>query len=1028
MPPSSKSTLNPTQARDVLRYWLASVQLEEALAARPRARKSAAQIKSPRLEAPTAGQDYFKVPLDDVTLQLLRVQRALHKPLDAELCAYFETWLLSQYRRGADDREASHLLAFPVVHLPRGELAGLLKYSVRARFGIAHADEFAVPTTSERRRKQYPAPPDEVRITAAARAAQKWPFFVDTRLLHQQLGITRERIDEFFAQLRTEEELDEMRMLQLVTQLLEQELPTNSVATTPPSTVHGNNILTRIVSAMTRLLEQHAPRARVYPVGIVVDAARAKTTWYLQRELNALIDEEPEVAWDKDSCLGAYLTGASALPGRSVQRTLFRGTSLTDSQRDAAEYTWGSRLAAVQGPPGTGKTTLILHLATQALAQQVDALVDAGEMGRGLFVVTSTNNRAVDNVIDALNDSETGLPLALRAGSQRVCEQVLSGQLQRTHAWLSAQLTRPVGVRARALEAALDHYKSVRSQMEAALRTHAADCNAYNERQRLQAELSRLSALISENTAAASALDTTTASALHEPLQRAQRGVQVLCELCEKTPGLAELTAVDRQYKRLAKQTLPELQETITAAGLTLDLNLPPALPPSTDPAVLMEVWSEAAAAALEHIEALQVELARAMGEKRNRERVQMLSRQLGDLPLGNTAAQPPDPAQQHALFEAVVSVREAWAALHSERLSNLVQRATAAAAVECSMKPLWDNKAGAFQELCQLFSVWGCTLLSLGNCFPARADSIAQAVIDEAGQCHPTYAVSALMRSRSALIIGDVHQLEPVIELEMSDDERVISSAQLTLSAQELAPYRVNSDVHNSVQALADRAVIERPRLIDHFRCQPEIIAICDALCGYGLRVHTAHRAPNAALPFLPHPVSLLDIHGEQERLGGSWHNAAELAATLELLQVLFTAGVDPADVALITPYRGQLELLHKQLARMHVPLEFSLELLDAEQPRERTRGLALGTVHRFQGGERSIVLFSSVVTRRASLTFLDQRENLLNVAVSRAQHRFIAIGQRALLAQGQRTHRLVEAAAPLQAEDYRLQLSLGT
>ena len=49
---------------------------------------------------------------------------------------------------------------------------------------------------------------------------------------------------------------------------------------------------------------------------------------------------------------------------------------------------------------------------------------------------------------------------------------------------------------------------------------------------------------------------------------------------------------------------------------------------------------------------------------------------------------------------------------------------------------------------------------------------------------------------------------------------------------------------------------------------------------------------------------------------------------------------------------------------------------------------GVALGTVHRLQGGERSIVLFSSVISHPASLAFLNARPNLLNVAISRERH----------------------------------------
>ena len=132
---------------------------------------------------------------------------------------------------------------------------------------------------------------------------------------------------------------------------------------------------------------------------------------------------------------------------------------------------------------------------------------------------------------------------------------------------------------------------------------------------------------------------------------------------------------------------------------------------------------------------------------------------------------------------------------------------------------------------------------------------------------------------------------------------------------------------------------------------------------------------------------------------------------------------------MAVITPYRGQLEQLRRAFGRGGIPLDCSMELLDLEDAAvgRAKRGVALGTVHRFQGGERSIVLFSSVVTRARSLGFLDERENLLNVAVSRARHHFVAIGRRAVLAAGRRTRLLTDAAVTLAPDAFRRQLAMS-
>jgi len=257
------------------------------------------------------------------------------------------------------------------------------------------------------------------------------------------------------------------------------------------------------------------------------------------------------------------------------------------------------------------------------------------------------------------------------------------------------------------------------------------------------------------------------------------------------------------------------------------------------------------------------------------------------------------------------------------------------------------------------------------------------------------------------------VHQLPPVLDLTRDDDERLVRGLRPKLDLRALAPYRVHEDSQVSAQALADRAVLARHTLVDHFRCQPEIIAISDALCGYGLRVHAPPPDAASRASLLPHALCLRDLHGEQARYAGSLCNERELQEALQMLMLLLARGVSVADVAIITPYRGQLDRLRHALLQERVPLERSAELDQLELPSMRaSAALALGTVHRFQGGERSIVLFTSVVTDARSLGFLNERPNLLNVAISRAQQHFVCLGDADTLRRGARTRLLVDAA----------------
>jgi hypothetical protein len=1030
-PKKPETGLSHEEGGDVLRYWLASLRLEEALQIRPAARLTANGASVPRLDQPTPGQDYFKVPLDAALVELLSKQTPLKRSFDAELCGFFETWLHGQYRRSDDESELSHLLCFPVVHLPKGELAGLVRCGVRLRFGSSESKAFRVPTRAERQRGSFPPAPDQAHLTRVAQPDEAWPFFIDARLLRQPLGVPAESIDALFEALRTLPSVNERCMLALLTTMLEgaaseSETTTESVAAQAERlkaavAAERGEVqvwLGRLTGALRRLLERSGSRARVYAVGIVVDGTHARTTWHLQRELETLLEGE-RGRWKLASPLGAYLTGQPLPAGESPQRAQFPGPPLSASQRAAADAFWGSSLSAVQGPPGTGKTRLILHLCAEALVRHVEGLVGGNPPRLGLFLVTSSNNRAVDNVIEPL-DAAQGLPLALRAGSRQACEQQLAAQLRRALSWLQRAKAEPPPARAERLAQAKAEFRARRDALDGVLAPRRAAMERAATRARLERELEQCGTP-GEDTAALTSANTAPALLA---LGALERRLHALSSLCESTPAPAAVRKVELHYKRTEKRHVPALMRALAAVRLVLDLPSPPATGPSTaDSAKQLSDWEEGAELGLSRLAELRVSLERAASVAKHTERAQRLRAQLAALkpePTHAEALLEPDERQSRELFAAAVTVREAWASERAEELVPALSTALRTVEQERSLRSLFRNEPEAAHLLCRLFGIWGSTLLSLGNCFPSELGSISKVVIDEAGQCHPAHAVSALMRAQSALVIGDVHQLSPVIELGADDDARLLRSCRLRTPAHRLLPYRVHADATTSCQSLADRAVSSRGTLKDHFRCQPEIIALSDRLCGYGLTVHTprADRTRNA--PYLKHPVSLVDLRGEQTRLAGSWCNELELNETLTLVESLLRGGVQLQEIAIITPYRGQLERLRRVLMQRRIPLEHSPELAESGERERQPSGLALGTVHRFQGGERSIVLFTSVVTHASSLPFLNGRPNLLNVAISRAQHHFVCLGHAELLSQGPLSRLLVEGVRPLSPAAY--------
>jgi hypothetical protein len=782
--------------------------------------------------------------------------------------------------------------------------------------------------------------------------------------------------------------------------------------------------LGRLTAAVRRLLEQTTSRARVYAVGIVIDGTQAKTTWHLQRELETLVEGE-RARWKLTSPLGAYLTGQALPAGEAPQRGLFPGPALSASQRSAAEAFWGSDLSAVQGPPGTGKTRLILHLCAEALVRQTEALLEGGSRAQiEQLLITSSNNRAVDNVIEPL-DPGKGLALALRAGSRQSCEQQLLVQLRRTHSWLKRVADEPALERSAQLAREKTLFLAQRDAIERLLEPRRAELSRASQRLKLSRELALCAPDPSEVTVAG--LSLAHRQALLLALTPLEKRLQALSKLTESAPVPLAARALEAHYKRTTKRALPAFTQALADAGLALEVPLPPRLTARASVEQQLEAWEDAAELGLARLGELREMLVRAASSAERALRAERLRAELAALASEPDRLAPgvqvPE-ALSRELFARAVAAREAWAGAHAEELVVALSTAVRVVEQERSVRALFRSEPEAARALCRLFAIWGSTLLSLGNCFPAELGGIARLVIDEAGQCHPAHAVSALLRAEAALVIGDVHQLSPVIELGADDEKRLMRSCRLATSEELLLPYRVHADATVSSQSLADRSVEARGKLTDHFRCQAEIIRLSDELCEYGLSVHTPRADRSQHAPYLTSPVLLVDIPGEQARLAGSWCNELELEETLTLVESLRNGGVQLEEIAVITPYRGQLEQLRRGFVQRRIALESSPELADVEGARlGRSGGVALGTVHRFQGGERSIVLFSSVVTHGSSLAFLNARPNLLNVAISRAQHHFICLGHAAVLARAPRSRLLVQGVSRLAPAAYRSQ-----
>ncbi len=905
-----RQTLNIPQAKNVLRYWLECVRLEEALSMRPLAYRGRPGPPAPiNMKEPVFTQKYFKIPLQHHHELFAQKKGELVLEFSSELGRYFESWLHTQYRHaGSVEQGRAHLALLPVLLTPRGELASLLRMPLLINFRSGET-RITPPTYHQRRRGLFPASPDNA-ILQMNDDTDGLPYFLDTRVLQDELGIDAEQTDTLFDALRSKgEDITPETMLQTLTHFVQHvdnddgidESKDNhnntgqrSPAECHPNEGHAKNAenthrsdtkdatqpLNTLIKAIQHRLTLVGSRTRVFPHAVIISAQQVQATWHLQKELQQVLTDSNELLGPKNSALSNYIRATPPrLKHLPVQALCLRPT-LTKQQEEVAELSLGSSLISVQGPPGTGKTSTIQHLCAHHIAHRVSGLKTGNRMGRSIMLVTSTNNRAVDNALEPfiqLDTHEGRLPLALRTGNRRVNHTVLLEQLQRARDWLR------------------NSDPPQNAEFDETLSAHNT----------LLQDLSTLRTSMQPQSAQTNGFENNT----------------------PKNSEEYERSATDRSQTTAVPQ------------------------------------YAEA-------IETLRREI-----------------------------------------FQSALRLRELCALRAQVDYIEALDTAIEMLTEERPLRLLFNEEKEAGIALRELFPVWGCTLLSLGNIFPAEARQIDYLVIDEAGQCHPAYAVSGIMRARKVMIIGDVHQLEPVIDLGANDEQRLARTHLSTTDDSE--HYRVYAGSHSSVQALSDEVMPRRLVLRDHFRSQPDIIRISDTLCGYGLNVRTSPASQQSRVPLLKAPLLFADCSGEQQRFLGSWFNAAEVQWTVGLIDMLLSCGIHPNEIALITPYRGQCEMLRRALSERSISAETTEHVLSAahntENIFEPQGGIALGTIHRFQGGERSIVIFSTVARRWQSRAFLEKNPNLLNVAVSRAKEHLIVVGDAHFLRAGPLTQHLV-------------------
>lgn len=243
----------------------------------------------------------------------------------------------------------------------------------------------------------------------------------------------------------------------------------------------------------------------------------------------------------------------------------------------------------------------------------------------------------------------------------------------------------------------------------------------------------------------------------------------------------------------------------------------------------------------------------------------------------------------------------------------------------------------------------------------PFNAPSFDLLVMDEAGQCENAYAIVAMSKAKRAAFIGDPNQLLPVVTL----SETTNNNLTYQYSIPEVYNYKKTSILQtlNQIDFINDLILLKK-----HYRCRKGIVNFANKKYYNNSLDVQIEKIDNEDCKF----INVKSEFYEKKKNT----SLSEAIAIIEELQKI------PADksVGIISPYRNQTLLIDKKIK----------ELLPETN-------VSIGTVHKFQGQEKDIILLSLAVGKdsyKGSYDWIKDNRQLINVATTRPKEKLIVIG----------------------------------
>jgi len=691
----------------------------------------------------------------------------------------------------------------------------------------------------------------------------------------------------------------------------------------------------------------------IYNRAIIISAERSPYTRGLESEL-AMLQSVDQNKY-QDTSIGLWLSRQSVQSCTTDQKPLLEVLPLNSEQRQAVRQALSNPLTVITGPPGTGKSQVVMSI-----------LINAAWQGKTVLFA-SKNNKAVDVVETRVNELGPR-PILLRLGTNQYQSKLAEYLVSLLAATVSDDDQR------RYDESQIIH-EDIQKRSDL-----------------LDAEIASLIELRNEVDHLERSVEDIRHSIDQELFQKIEYlNMNQISEAVDLIKNAIRQADRDKQsffthlFWPFIKKRRYELLNTAAEAFLETAIMIA-SMPPNKQPDdTSIHKWTSYAKELSNRLIQLKAVKnyflkLKELTHVRPLEEISKLRSQITKELADNS----------EALWRSWLRLQPARMTQEQRRLlgdySSLLQLLVSANENNQKLgRQIFRKYYQLFPKLTAILSCWAITSLSARGRIPFQPKFFDLLVIDEASQCDIASALPLLYRARNAVIIGDPMQLRHISTLSKNQDQQLLTKYNL-LSNYAGWAYSTRSLFDLASSLCRNEDIIA---LRDHHRSHSDIIEFSNRYFYEDrLRVATNYDRLNF-INYNGPAVRWIDVKGNTIRPGsGGAINNQEALEVVSEIQRLVTQGYK-GSVGVVSPFRAQANKIrdlvfnHEYIAARIADLDFLAD-----------------TVHKFQGDERDVMIFSPTVSNGISegaLGFLRRTPNLFNVAITRARAALIVVGDKA-------------------------------